>query len=196
MWRIPLADVRTRDVLFMVGCHHGPWSGPWVQRPLWEPEHAPGSPSAGEELRRRAPWKASPLPNLVSCRVFQIIFLVNIFLRLKEDALTGGIVSKTGTSQSVNPFTFTEDTLPRLVGPRRAHPWHTEPSLQRPSYYMSLQLCVTFAVPLSPLLMQNSTKCTSVIWMVTLYGVTGSVPLRKPGWTQVHCKHEGFTFIY
>lgn len=85
MWRVPLADVRAGDVLFMVGCHRGPWSGPWVQRPLWEPEHAPGSPRTGRrgaEAGSTVEGVSTPRPRLPSC--FSDNFFSKYFPQIKR----------------------------------------------------------------------------------------------------------------
>ena len=49
------------------------------------------------------------------------IFLVHIFLRLKEDATLSGIASKTGTNQNVNCFTLKDDIQPKFMSGPKGH---------------------------------------------------------------------------
>lgn len=159
MWCVPLTDGSIRDVFLMIGCPMDRGQGR-VADVCWVCLHAPpaarrwrGRKVAGAVEGVSTPWPAS-------CRIFQIIFLVNIFLRLKEDALTGSIISKTGTNQSVNPFTFKEDTHPRLIWPQRAHPWQTLSQVYKP---LILRVFAIMCKLCSSLVTTFNTKCTSRI---------------------------------
>lgn len=116
MWYVPITDVSIGDMFFIIDCLLGQVMGANVSCTSL---HTPGSPQAGEEVRWEVPWKESPLPWPCFCCILQDNFLVNIFLRLKEDAITSSITWKTGTNQSVSPFTFKEDSHPKcLLGPK------------------------------------------------------------------------------
>lgn len=58
-------------------------------------------------------------PDLVFCCILEDHFLVNIFLRFKEETIPSSTASKTETKQSVNSFTFKDDPHPKCtLGPK------------------------------------------------------------------------------
>lgn len=85
-----------------------------------------GRPVAGE-VGHAADRRSLRYPDLIFCCILEDNFLVNIFLILKEDAITSSITSETGTNQSVKAFTLKEDGYPSRMFVRfqRPHPWPT-----------------------------------------------------------------------
>lgn len=82
-----------------------------------------GRPLAGE-VGCAADRRSLRYPDLIFCCILEDNFLVNIFLILKEDAITSSITSETGTNQSVKAFTLKEDGYPSRMFVRfqRPHP--------------------------------------------------------------------------
>lgn len=166
MWCVPITNVSVGNVDFMTDCLLSQVHG--CKCNSCRSLHTPGSPQAGEEVRCGVPRKESPLPSPCFLLYFGRQFFNKYFPQIKRCYISS-IASKTGTNQIVNPFTLKDDTHPKCMSCPKGHIHDRQwAKFTTPLTKYDVSIICKDIVPLTQLLMQNSTKYTSRSLMVTM----------------------------